>query len=241
MAVLALTNAFVHVAGHDFSGDSNSLKLTTEVEPKDRTTFGSGGWREFTGGLRSSAFDLAGFWQSDTAAAVDPQVFPNLGASHVHTVGVDNTEGAAAWSWQAARLRYQLLGEVGELAPFTVSSSGADGVGVVRGWLAKKKGAVSAVGALGSAVEVAGGVSASQHLYGAFHVFTAGTTITAVLESDDNAGFTTPTTRATVGPLTTTGGTWAARVAGPVTDTWFRWRVTAVTGTFTVAAFTGVQ
>jgi hypothetical protein len=86
-----------------------------------------------------------------------------------------------------------------------------------------------------------GAVAATQYLYGALHIFTAGTTITVVLESDDNAGFSSATTRATLGPLTTTGGTWATRVAGAITDDYYRFRVTAITGTFSVAGSAGIK
>jgi hypothetical protein len=57
-------------------------------------------------------------------------------------------------------------------------------------------------------------------------------TFTVVLESDDNAGFTSPTTRLTSASYSaSTGAEWQS-VAGPVTDTYWRvkWTVTGGTG-----------
>jgi len=134
---------------------------------------------------------------------------------------------------------YQLLGAHGEAAPFSLTAAGTDGYGVVRGKLAKVKGDVSATGATGSVVEL-GEVAADDYLYATFHVLSAGTTITVQVQSAAVVGFGSPTTRATLGPITVTGGTWAVRVAGPITDEFFRFNVSAVTGTFSVAGAIGI-
>lgn len=241
MSVLALTDAFVHVHGYDFTSDSNALRLAMEAAALDKTTFGSAGWREITGGAKSHTLDVDGFWQSATSAAVDPESFPDLGVvDRVVTLGTVQAEGEPAYMLQAGKFAYSMFGPYGELAPFTLGCAGTNGVGVVRGTLAKERANVSSTGALGSGL-LLGAVGASQFLYGTVHLFTAGTTVTIVLESDDNAGFTSATTRATIGPLTTTGGTWVPRVAGAITDTYFRYRVSAITGTFNIAAAIGVQ
>jgi hypothetical protein len=142
--------------------------------------------------------------------------------------------------FQGMKAQYSLLGEVGQLAPFTLNAVGSNGVGVVRGKLTKARGTINATGAIGTGVELAA-ASASQYVYATIHVFSAGTTATFQLQSDDNAGFTTPTTIATVAGVTAAGGTWVTRVAGPLTDTFFRINVSAITGSFIVAAAIGVQ
>jgi hypothetical protein len=240
MAVFSLTDCFVHVAGYDFTTDSNNAVLSGDAAALDKTTFGSGGWQELATGLKSTQFQMGGFWQSDTDQAVDPQAFAALGASKVVTFGPVETEGQPAYMFQALGSQYVLGGQVGDLAPFTLQAQGSDGQGVVRGALLKSRGTVSATGAIGTGVQL-GAVSATQYLYATFHVFSSGTTLTAVLESDDNAGFTSATTRATIGPLTTTGGTWITRVAGAITDDYYRLRVTAITGSFIVAGAAGIK
>ena len=240
MAVFALTNAYAFAAGYDFTTDSNQLALNVDVAQLDKTTFGDT-WTEFAGGLRSSAFSMGGFFQSAADQAPDPQAFNGLGvADRVFTFGPDNTEGQTAYLWQAMKSQYTLGGQVGDLAPFTLQAGGSNGVGVVHGSLAKARGTVSATGALGTGLNL-GAVSASQYLYATFHVFSAATTITVQVQSDDNSGFTSPTTRGTIGPLTTTGGTWMTRVAGSITDTWWRFNVSAITGSFIVAGSIGIQ
>lgn len=243
MAVIALTDAYCYVAGHDFTGDSNALTLNNEAAELNRTNFRSGGWTELAGGgLKTGAFSMGGFWQSATTDAVDPQAFTDLGvADRVFTFGPTEVEGAPAYMWQGGHFNYQLLGNVGELAPFTLAAAGTSSVGVVRGQLAKAKGTVNATGVLGSVVNL-GTVGAGQYLYATLHVLGApGTTITVQLQSDDTSGFASPTTRATLGPLTAASGVWATRVAGALAETHYRFNVSAITGTFTVAGAIGIQ
>lgn len=240
MAVQALINCKPFVAGYDFTSDTNQATLSMDAVALPSTTFGSGGWGEVAGGLKSTAFNLGGFWQSATDQAVDPQAFAALGASKVFTLAPTGTEGEVSYMFQALGSQYALGGQVGDLAPFTLQANGSDGHGAVRGALLKARGTVSATGATGTGIEL-GAVSASQYVYATFHVFSAATTLTVVLESDDNSGFTSATTRATIGALTTVGGTWATRVAGSITDTWWRFRITAITGSFIVAGAAGIK
>lgn len=241
MPTLALTDAFCYVDGYDFTSDTNELRLTAEGDELDKTTFGSGGWREFAVGLKRANLEMAGFWQSDTDA-VDPQAFNNLGVpGRVVTLGDLDTETTPAVGFQLIQMRYEFLGPLGQLAPFRLAGSGSDGVGVVHGQLAKAKGAVSGTGQLGSILNL-GAPTSTQFVYATVNIFSAGTTITILLESDTAAGFTTPTTRATIGPLTTTGGTWMTRVAGPFAgETHWRFNVSTISGTFTVAGLIAVQ
>jgi len=240
MAVFALTNAFAHLAGYDFTGDSNQAAIETEAEALDATPFGLG-WKAMIAGLKSSAFSMAGFWQSAASQAVDPEAFAGLGeADRVLTFGPSQVEGDPAYMLQAVQSSYSLGGDVGAVMPFSLAASGSNGAGTVRGKLTKSRGNVTATGAIGTGVELAA-ASASQYVYCTVHIFTAGTTITLQLQSDDNAGFSTPTTVATIGALTASGGTWMTKVPGPLTDTFFRLNVSAVTGTFNLAAAVGVQ
>ncbi|MEW2474609.1 hypothetical protein AB0875_12540 [Micromonospora gifhornensis] len=240
MAEFALVDATTWIGGYDFTGDLNQVQLQVSADELDSTTFGSGGFRKRIGGLRSVQASLAGFWSSATSAAPDPHVMPDLGvADRVVTMTPDGAEGSVAYFFQGAKFSTQMFGQIGEVTPFSVDVMGSNKVGLVRGQVLKAKGTVNATGATGSALEL-GEVADGQWLYAAFHVFSAGTTITAVLESDEDDDFADATTRATFGPITTTGGVWAARVAGPITDEWYRLRVSAVTGTFQIAGAAGI-
>lgn len=240
MAPSAILSAFMYVDGYDATGDGNALSLSASGVDLDATNFRSQGWEEVKRGAKSFDFGYDGWWSADATRQIDDESFGQLGSSKVFTAGMAETEATPALMFQAMKHNYTAFGKYGDLAPFSLQSKGSDGVGVVRGQLAKAKGNVSATGALGTGLNL-GAVSATQYLYATFHVFSAGTTITAVLESDDASNFPSATTRATIGPLTTYGGTWATRVAGSITDSYFRFRVTAVTGTFSVAGAIAVQ
>lgn len=237
MPVRVLTDAFVYIGAYDYTGQSNTVQLGSEAVNLDKTTFRSGGWNEGAMGLKSVDFSVAGFWPPDASS----EGFDQVGsANEVHTVGSSETEGEPCDLWQGVRYNPQLFAPVGDLAPFSVSSYGDDGIGVVRGMLFKEMATVNGTGATGTAIQL-GAAAAGQYLYATFHVFTAATTITAVLESDNASNFPSATTQITFGPYTTTGGRWGARVAGPITDDWFRFRITAVTGSFVIAGAAGIR
>jgi hypothetical protein len=231
------------IGPYDLTGDTSALELNLSHEPQECTPFGSVAMKRVAG-LRDTETQVEGYW--DVADdGVDETLFGQLAGLQVVTHTVSGTELDTAYTYQAKSYSYQFGGQVGEVAPYTLQAQGARGngtlsVGAIRGRLLKAKGDVSATGALGSGYQL-GAVGATQFLYGSFHIFSAGTTITVVLESDDNSDFTSATTRATLGPLTTTGGTWATRVAGAITDDYYRFRVTAITGTFNVAGVAGIK
>jgi hypothetical protein len=235
----ALLNADLYVAGHDFTGDTNNGMLNLTAVSLDASTFGSNGWMENAYGLRTVQFQHSGFWQSALSDSVDDESFGDIAVPRAHTWSLTGVETEPAWMFNAAKSNYQLGGTVGPLAPFSLTSTATDKFGAIRGQMAKAKGAMTATGALGSVVQL-GAVGAAQYLYATFHVFTAGTTATIQVQSDDNAGMTTPTTVATIGPLTTRGGTFMTRVAGPITDTFYRFNVSAITGAFVAAGAIGI-
>jgi len=241
MAVFSYTDAFLHCAGYDFTVDTNTIQATMDAATLDATTFNSGGWQETAGGLITSTLNYSGFWQAASSGdqAPDNQAFPMLQTSQVYTFGPVEAENERCFMVQGMKSQYALGGAVGELMPFSLAANGTDGDGVVRGRLAKSKGTVSATGALGTGLNIGAAGSSAFSYYAAFHIFTAGTTITVQVQSDDNSGFTSPTTIATLGPLTTSGGTWMTPIPGPITDDWFRFNVSAITGTFTVAGAIG--
>lgn len=240
MTVLALTNAFSFVHGYDFSTDLNKLQLNAEATALDSTTFGAT-YRSMAGGLKSWNYDMAGYWQSATSQAVDPESFPDLAtAGRVFTVGADQTAGTACYMGQGGKFSYMLGGSLGELMPFSLSSTNTDRYGLIRGQVAKAKGSVAATGALGSSLNL-GAVGSTQYLYATFHAFSVGTTVTVIVESSADNTFGSPTTRISFTGVTTVGGTWGTRVAGAITDTWYRMKVSAITGTFSVAGAIGIQ
>jgi hypothetical protein len=60
------------------------------------------------------------------------------------------------------------------------------------------------------------------------------------VQSATTGGFGSPTLRGTIGPLTARGGTFMARVPGPITDGFYRFNISAVTGAFIAAGAIGI-
>jgi hypothetical protein len=239
MGSFAFVDPVIYIGGYDMTGDLNSAALNISAEELDNTVFGLGGYRRRIGGLKTVGAQLGGFWQAGSGT-VDPTVFTDLAiADRVITMAPDDAETTPAYMWQGGSFTYSPFGQIGTVTPFSLGYQGTNGVGVVRGQLNKVKGNVSATGATGSVVEL-GDVAANEFMYATLHVFSAGTTITVQVQSDDNSGFSSPTTRATFSGITAAGGTWATRVAGAITDTFWRFNVSAVTGTFSIAGAIGI-
>ena len=242
MAATVLTGSALYIAGHDFSCDANDASLTANVDVQKATTFCSGAWEAFLPGVMSSELSAAGVWSTGTGDTIDAVEWGANGATdRVVTYAPVGTEGTVAYMLQGTRTSYSFGGAHGEVAPWSISAVGTGSNGMVRGQLlCDKTAAISGAGAIGSGVQL-GAVGATEFLYATLHCFAAGTTLTVVLESDDNAGFTSATTRYTFPDVTAAGGLWGVRVAGAITDDWFRFRVTAATGAFTLAGAAGVQ
>jgi len=236
----AFVDATTWIAGYDMTGDLNRVAMQLTADELDSTVFGLGGYRRRIAGLKNVAADFGGFWQAGSGQ-IDPAVFTDLAvADRVVTLAPDDAETTPAYMWQGGSFAYSPFGQIGAVTPFTLGYRGTNGVGAVRGQVAKAKANVSSTGATGSVVSL-GDVDAAEYLYATLHVFSAGTTITVLVESDDGAGFASPTTRATIGPITTAGATWMTRVAGAITDTHWRFNVSAVTGTFSIAGAIGIR
>ncbi len=244
MATHAALDVTTWLGGYDLTGDSNKTEFGIEVDPQVDSAYGDRGMSR-VGGLESVALQSNGWWQAGPGA-VDPALIANLGSALTPiTVADDPTESQVAYFLQSRQFSYQMFGEVGSVVPFSLQAQAAKGngalsAGAVRGRILKTKANVSATGATGTAYQL-GAAASGQYLYAVFHVFSAGTTITAVVESDDANTFASATTRITFGPITTAGGTWGVRLAGPITDDWYRLRVTAITGTFQIAAAVGIK
>lgn len=234
-----LKNVRSWVGGYDLTTDLNQVSMDLSRDEQDDTRFqpvGSGGARARVAGMEDVAASYGGF-HADGATAVDKNMFDGWtgGLEEPWTLAFDGVEGQPAYIMRGGRFKYGLGDAVGNNHKITTEVMGTNGeTAVARGLVTKTRATVSGTGATGTAVQL-GAVAAGQYLYCALHVFSVGTTITAVLESDNAIGFPSAVTQLTFGPITTVGGTML-RIAGPITDDWFRLRVTAITGSFSIAA-----
>ncbi|WP_330242013.1 phage tail tube protein [Streptomyces sp. NBC_00525] len=79
MAKMVLTSEYVGINSVDYSDNVRKAELTVEVEDKDVTTFGSDGWTEVLGGLKSGELKVE-FLQDFAAGQVDEDMWALLGS-----------------------------------------------------------------------------------------------------------------------------------------------------------------
>ncbi|NEB04507.1 hypothetical protein [Streptomyces sp. SID13726] len=130
MAFMVLTSEYVALSGTDLSAYANKAELTVEVDEKDVTTYGSAGWKQVIGGLKSGGLAIE-FKNDYAAAALDSILWPLFGT--VVTFEVRPTSAVVGTSnpkWTGSVLIKELKpiqGGVGDEASQSVSfpTSGA--------------------------------------------------------------------------------------------------------------------
>lgn len=244
MTEFVVDNAFAYMGGHDFTGDIHQWSLDGGSDVRQCTTFRNNGAHRYKIGLFTSALNMAGYADFAVGGADESLWTPYAArASRVVTIGNSEAEGQPCCMTQQLTATFTPGGgaAVGEMSAFTMAGAGSDSFGAVRGTLLVEQVSVTTTGAKGTAVEL-GAVGADQRLFATLHLLgTAGTSITVLVESDADNTFASATTRGTFGPLTAVGGNWLTPVAGAITDTWWRVRVSAITGTWVMAAAVGIE
>jgi hypothetical protein len=124
VAKMVLTAAYTNLNSNDLSSYCDKSELVVDVEDKETTTFGSSGWKEYLGGLKSGTLSLS-FRQDVAASAIDSIVWPLLGT--VVTFEVRNNSGTVTTSnpkWTGSVLINgwkPVNGSVGDVAEVDVS------------------------------------------------------------------------------------------------------------------------
>lgn len=90
MAKTVLTIEYVNINGTDISSYIKKGEATFSVEPQDVTTYGSAGWKEELGGLKSGELALS-YLNDVAAAALDSIMWALLGTVVTFEVRVANT------------------------------------------------------------------------------------------------------------------------------------------------------
>lgn len=241
MGEFVVDAAFAYLGALDLSESLTDWTMPASGDALDKTTMRNSGARRFRMGLITTSVTLGGFVDMTTA---DPLLMAGFQARATRAliVGNEEAEGQPCCLMNVVKPTFQQhAGQVGQLPKYSVGAQSTDKYGGVRGVLLLEQQTVSTTGAKGTAFQL-GATSATQHLFAALNLMgTVGTSITVVLESDADNTFGSPTTRVTFGPLTALGGNWATPVAGAITDEWYRFRVTAVTGSWTVGGAAAIE
>lgn len=225
VAAFVLTNVRMFAGGADLTSRSNKVEITGSVEDKETTNYASAGWKERIGGLGDSALSAAGMWEAGDLTKVDDQAWNAMGTVAGYTIGNNSSATAAmaagdlAYLVKAMQAKYTLGGQVGDVAPWNTEASGS--WPVARGLILNPPGTARTATGNGTATQGVA-VAAGQFLYATLHVIsvTDGTLTVKVQSSVDNT-FGSPTDQLTFSSATSVGGQML-RIAGPITDTWWR-------------------
>jgi hypothetical protein len=228
MATFILRDSKLWVDGFDMSGYKNKITLDAPIALKEHPRFGDTGQRR-AAGLRSAALRASGYW--DTALATfepDKPYFDRIGSVDVPVSCAvqDSNEGSISYVFRAALSRYQPGAPVGEMLAFEVTAEGSDGIGVVRATILANKNVAAGAAVNGTAFNV-GAIGATQKAYAALHVLQVGASLDVKIQRD-TVGFPSPIDFITFAQKTAIGSEFAAPVAGPQTDDWWRIVYTSV-------------
>ncbi len=237
--VLTDPSIWVHdIAIHDVA---HTVQLATSREAKDKTVFGHTA-RAYKPGLFTAGVSATGYADMTT---YDSAVYAihNNGTTTPISVAGTSADGDTAYTLRGLNASLQPLGgQVGDMSALQLEAVGRGGVRPVRGTILHPETARTSTGT-GTGRQL-GAVAAGSTVYGALHVFAAsGTspTLDVVVQSDDNAGFTSPTTRLTFTQATGTTAEWQS-ADGAITDDYWRvsYTITGTSPSFTFAVVVGI-
>jgi len=244
---LVLLDARLFVGGADLSGSGNKIEITEMSEAKKTTNWRSGGAVEVIAGLASTEISAEGQWEAGDASKVDDAFWAQRRTLDPWTASGSGESDLAAgnlmYLTSAPRTKSQIWGNAGEVAAWQASAVGS--YSLARGQSAHPSGVPRTANGSGTALQL-GAVSSSQCVYANLHVLgvsgTSTPTLTVTVQSDDNSGFTTPTTRGTFVARTAIGGE-SLRIVGPFTDTYWRvgWTITGSSPSFLFLAAIGIE
>lgn len=236
----------IYLAQYEVTTDHSSIVVSTTAESLDSTKFGDS-TRNSIGGLLNHS--LSGeFYQSYGTGLIDDIVRSQVAASSgsVYTITPDGgSVGVGAYFGQTLVTAHQPMGgSVGDIHKGTFSGVAANGYPCIKGQLFKASGSTTATGT-STAVEL-GAVTSAQRVYASLHVLSvSGTspTLDVIVQSDDNSGFTSPTSRVVLTQATAATSQFSS-TAGAITDTWWRISYTiggTATPTFSFVVAIGIK
>lgn len=241
MAVYHNSAVFLVVDSLEMHGFADRVELDMSAEEKDFTTYAQGGWRRKKVGLANHMLDAGAFADFDTTGT-DPK-FPisGVGGLNVFTTGPNNLGATVAdpcFMGQGVLTSFTpLTGAVGDEARMSTGWRGD--AQLVRGQVLHPAAARTATGNGTTTTFTA--PTASQSLYANFHVLavSGAGTITFTIQTDDNSGMTTPTTRITSSAFAAIGAQRSSLAGALAGETHIRvsWTIAGFTSvTFFVAA-----
>ncbi len=239
MANMILSQQKLWFGGHDLTGVLNVMAIEHGIDLKENTTFGDN-TRSQIPGVKSVAGQIEGFFDP---VASDAALFGNLGLNNqpLSIAPAGSSEGGLGYFFKAVQGSYQVGAAHGEVMAFSASAAG-QGLDLARGTIMHDAARTATANGTGRQL---GAAAAGQTVHAALHVTAAaGTapTLDVTVESDDGAGFASPTTRLSFAQKTAAAGEYLT-LAGPVTDDYWRiaWSIGGTNPNFTFTVFLAIQ
>jgi hypothetical protein len=249
---MAIYGAFTHcglfINGVDLTGVSNTVKAEMIKEVKERNVFGNTGKVREMAGLGDVNFTAAGFHE----AAQDSLLRATYGTNTINTAFIISSAsktataaGDLAFFFQGTQPQYSTGEQHGNDLLWGLNlQGGGNGYGIIAGKALNV--GTTAITADGNGTGVVmPAASATQYVYAMLQVLevSADDSIVVTIESDDNADFTSATTRFTFDSASAIGAQYPARLAGAITDTYWRavYDVTGADVSIKCAVLLGIQ
>ena len=229
MSQLVLQNAKIFFHGANLQTDLNQVDVNTARAMLNATVFGDTFMRN-RAGIASVTASITGFFNAGTNPDKPYPTFLDQLGSNDRLVSVFPTtieEGSTTnkgIAFNASQSRFNLQGRHGDLLGFDAAFAGR-GHRLLEVTCLKDASVNMETASQNWTAFNVGAVSASQYLYAGLHVLeNQGTspTLDLKIQSDDAAGFGSATDRVTFTQATTRGSQYATRVAGAITDTYWR-------------------
>lgn len=235
MAETIFANGLLFCGRVALQAQIKEMALVISSELQDTTAYDDSA-RNRLGGLKDVSFSAAGYFG---AAEPDFTLYSDLGvADELITVTPTTNLGDRSYFFRAVLGEYSPIGgEVGAVAGFSLNAA-AYFSDLIRGTLMENGSFLVTGNGTGRQL---GAVAANQRIHAGIHVTGITGDWTIIVESDDNGGFSSPTTRMTFANITSITDL-ALFVAGSITDDFWRLRfVENSAGTITLAASLGIQ
>lgn len=242
------TNAKIIAGNFDFTGYTNNVQFNYDAEMLNKSVFGDTTTVNLAG-LKNASITGSGF--VDHADDGQDEVMEgNIGTANISvslmipiTQGSQPAEADRAFFFRSIQQNYQHGGAHGPILPYSYTFVADKGDPISHGWVLEPGETARTTSSNGTGTQSPGDVTATENLYAALHVLAidTGTTLDVVIESDDNSGFTSATTRITFTQVTTSlTSEYATPVGGAITDDWWRAKWTVVGTSYTFAVVMGI-
>jgi hypothetical protein len=240
MAIYTLKNATVYQGSLNVSDHTKRVELAADINSRDATALGGGGWQVNVPGL--VAVDFHGEANFDTTAQNEPTNYGNIARTNIplSIYGEGAALGKVGYAFQAMQSRFRPALKIGDLAVYSIDAS-SSGSALVR--VTSMSDVTARTNNSNSQGIQLGAVPAGKSLHSFIHVL--------------SASGTNPTLSVGVWSSSTQNGTYTGKIAhstftapnseyrnvsGPITDTWYNvhWVVTGTNPSFTFQIGVGI-